>query len=202
MNKLQIDKEVMATLSRIGSKAKSDCLDDALLGILFAEKDKRPKGVFKRGKAVIVGCAFPKISAGKGCEASGQVDAREMGKTIAQIYKHGYVPMGLVVISSLDSEIGDEEDKYPYGSTTDDRRASFKFLWNSSSDFAPPFALMVVDDDNKPYWNWRRKLFSSMRFGRKVTEDNLKATKGGAVWISRDSWVSSTLGSMGIKVLR
>ena len=174
-----LSKELMSKLSVLGSMAKREELEEARTGILF----RRPR------QRVICGCAFPDTSGG-GCNVSGGVMQGDMSKVVARIYKKGYIPVGMMIIS-------------PYGGglVTADRRGSFSFLREGLEGFVKGTLMMVIDNDNVAYFSiYQGERVPGVRY--KLDKGNLKKVKGGVVWISQDNWTYSILKDMGEKVLQ
>jgi len=178
MKKPLFEKKMMAVLTRLHRMVHGR--DEAVPIVLFGN-----------GKDIITGCAFP-LGTGKGCMNAEGVDEPSMSAIVSRIYRKGYVPMGLAMICT----------GHVYDETEGNLRESFRMIYHASESFRNS-VLLVVDYRGFPYCMWGKgSADDTGKFRQKrVSMCQLKRTKGGAVWISRDSWISSRLKSMGEKVL-
>jgi hypothetical protein len=191
--KFKLDKKVTAILAQIGAELKNYEADLAVSGVLFAKQGDSDK--------TICGCAFPQPD-DEGCSASGNVSKRQLNKVIAKIYTHGYVPVGMVMISPVNEDNGVGS---AYGSTLKDRHYSFVYLHKACEPYeGDDMILVVVDDVNRLYHalNKDRDILRCYNGGKLIESKQLVESKGGAVWISQDSSISSILERLGVKLLR
>ena len=200
MKKLLFNKTLIGILAQISERGRRQ-RTRAIPGILFA---KPPE---KKGFTVyttICGCAFPRIT-GDGCSMSAEVSRVSMSRTIADIYKQGYIPVGIVMISSSNWKTGISNDKSFNTKLLEYARDAFSYIYYSiKGSFSVDSIMMVIGPTGKMHYvsSLVRGTLLRALVKPKVITKYVLAKEGSVAWISHDNWASLTLEAIGQKRLQ